>query len=124
MSSRYCFNLADYLWTRPVGVPERRVWIGIEAREDPDDWEAAPSSPCGCRCGGDDEKPSRTLDGFRVVVSWKPFVFVRRDFDICKGGTPACPPCPESCVLPLAVVTLPKTLEPALGSAIELVEDL
>jgi hypothetical protein len=123
VSARYCFNLADYLWTRPVGVPARRVWIGIEARENQEDWETAPSSSCGCGCSGSDAEASRSIDGFRIVVAWKPFVFAGRSFDVCKGGTPPCPPCPETCALPLAVVTLPSAFDPILGSAIGPLED-
>ncbi len=116
--SRYRFSLSDYLWTRPIGIPARRVWIAVEASELAEDYATAPDSACGCGCDDDPEKPSRLADGFRIVVSWQPFRFPQTDFDICSRGIPPCPLCPETCALPLAVVTLPSVYEPVLDSAI------
>ncbi len=111
--NRYRFDLRDYLWTRPLrGKFGNRVWIAIEAaaEEQPG---TVPSSGCGCGCGcssGEQTTAEGAADGFRVVVSWTPPHPWRDTFDVCGGGTPRCPPCPDTCGLTLAVVTLPDAL--------------
>lgn len=100
---RFRFNLRNYLWTRPLRSQSEIAWIGIEAVERPSAWVAAPEPDCGCGCS-DGEKPSRFEDGFRVVVTWTRPPGTKR-FNICGGGTPPCPPCPESCALILAAVS-------------------
>ncbi len=111
--NRYRFDLRDYLWTRPLrSRVDNRVWVAIEAtgEEQP---HATPSSGCGCGCGchgGDATTAERAADGFRVAVAWTPPQPWRDAFDVCSGGTPRCPPCPDTCGLTLAVVTLPDSL--------------
>jgi|SRR5271166_5137835 len=117
--SQVRFNLRDFLWTRPIGVSGRRAWIAIEAAEIPSAYQSAPGAACGCDCGDPGEETSRLAEGLEVVVSWAPPVLPQRGFDICRGGAPACPECPESCALPLASVVLPGLDELIDNSAID-----
>jgi hypothetical protein len=114
---RYCFNLRDYLWTRPLGRTRANVaWISVEAAESKREIE---DSYCGCgecKCGH--EKGLHEAAGFQVVVSWTQPVFTQSSFDVCLGGTPACPACPDTCALLLASVTLPPSNRVISGSAI------
>jgi len=119
---RYRFNLADYLWTRPVGAQNRRVWIAVESAEEPTAYEAAPGEECGCGCSGSGDKTSRLSDTFQIVTLWTPPLSYRDGFDLCSGATPRCPPCPDNCALPLASVVLPLLNEPILASAIDNLE--
>jgi hypothetical protein len=107
VEKRFRFNLRDYLWTRPLSVTSNRAWISIEAAEDPTAYEPAPAQDCGCGCDGTEEKPSRLVDGFRIVVMWTAPFARRSEFDLCSGASPPCPACPQSCALPLATVSLP-----------------
>lgn len=102
--ARFRFNVSDYLWTLPVGASAARAWVSIEASGDD-----APAPECGCY--GSREEDSLTPDGFRVVISWTPPLSYQGGFDICSGGAPPCPVCPETCELPLASVTLPPASE-------------
>lgn len=113
------FNLADYLWTQPVGNQANRVWIALEAGADPVAYQPAPEPECGCGCGDAREKTSRMVDGCRVVVSWSPPVLPGGGFDVCSGLTPPCPPCPEFCGLPLAALALPPLDQAILKSTID-----
>lgn len=105
VNCRFRFNLKDYLWTRPLRSEGTTAWISIEAISNPTAYVAEPEAACGCGCGNDNEKPTRFEDGFRILVSWTAPLLRHTSFDICQGGTPACPPCPDSCGLPLAAVT-------------------
>jgi hypothetical protein len=106
--SRHRFDLRDYLWTRPLESSMRRVWVSVEADDEPADLVVGPPASCGCDCGCHDQKPSRLQDAVRVVVSWTRPVFAQPVFDVCSGGAPPCPSCPGSCALPLAEVNLPQ----------------
>jgi hypothetical protein len=116
---RYGFNLSDFLWTQPVGVAANRAWILIEASATASAYESAPEAECGCGCNDGREQPSRLSDGFKVVVSWSLPLMYRGGFDVCGGGTPPCPPCPEICALPLACVLLPASNQAITNSAID-----
>ena len=118
----YRFNVHDYLWTRPQGGNVGNiVWIAIEAIESPEG-VAAPPCGCGCNpcnCSQTSEQAVRIADGFRIVVSWTPPILYQGNFDVCSGGNPVCPPCPETCALTLARVSLPRSNRAILNSAID-----
>jgi hypothetical protein len=115
---RYCFNLRDYLWTRPLGrTSGNTAWISVEASESKSEIEHCQCRCCGeCKCGH--ETGIHQAAGFQVVVSWTQPAFNQRLFDVCRGGTPPCPLCPDSCALLLASVRLPRFNRTISGSAI------
>lgn len=105
---RLLVDLRDYLWTLPVNASPNRLWLGLEAREEPadDSVRGHCGSQCGCDCGCESGPISRFVDGVKVTVAWEPPVLADTSFDICSGRTPPCPPCPKTCELLLAVITL------------------
>lgn len=105
---RTLVDLRDYLWTRPVGVPGQQLWIALEAVEKPLSGDAtACGSQCGCGCQSHQDHTSRSADTATVVVLWAPPATPISSINICSGQTPTCPPCPKTCELVLAVITLP-----------------
>lgn len=119
---RFRFNLHDYLWMRPVGAQSRRVCVAIEAAEEPVAWEPAPEAECGCSCAGEGEKVSLIADAFRIVTLWTPPLFNHGGFNLCSDAAPRCPPCPDTCALPLALIALPPLNEPIVASEIDNLE--
>jgi hypothetical protein len=117
----YRFNLRDYLWTRPMGqFTGNTVWIAIEAVEYAEDFDPIARHACGCGSNGVEAyHATRMADGFRVVVSWTWPILRRAGFDLCSGGAPDCPPCPEICALPLASVSLPSFNDSTRNPAID-----
>jgi hypothetical protein len=116
----YRFNLRDFLWTRPMGQFTGNIaWIAIEAAEYAEDFDVTARRGCGCGSNGDEAvHATRTAEGFRVVVSWTPPILRCPGFDMCSGGAPDCPLCPEICFLPLASVSLPSFNDSILNPAI------
>ena len=109
--SRLRFSLRDYLWTRPVGIRGRRIWIGIESSQDVASVVPAPAAACGCCSCATDEKAAILIDGFRILVWWTPAPIGSAGFDMCSGTTPPCPICPDCCGLPVASIEFPHALE-------------
>jgi hypothetical protein len=107
VGSPFLVNLRDFLWTRPLDVDSRRIWLQIEACETPSAWRSAAPAPCGCGCGGPARYASRFADGFRIVIAWTEPPASGSVYQLCSGATPPCPVCPESCGLTLASVLLP-----------------
>ena len=115
---QFRFNLRDYLWTMPAGETLGQVWIALEAGEIPT--ALAPVPPCGCGCGDPSYQPTRMRDGFRIALYWTPPATRPVLFDLCTGGTPSCPACPEECGLIVARIALPQTPDSLLlNSAID-----
>lgn len=80
-----------------------------------------PREPCcnSCACDEAKQEPSRLSDAFRVVVTWTAPLLRRPVFDLCSGGAPPCLLCPDTCVLPLAMVLLPARNQPISAGAID-----
>jgi hypothetical protein len=136
LRNAFAFDLRDYLWMQPANAQGHRVWISIEggALEVPSEPQHPNESygGCGCgrpcRCGGGcrsdcgghgtyacAEGMFESLsprDRFRIMVSWSAPAIVLLEFDLCSEDVPLCPPCPDTCALPLASVLLPALSAP------------
>jgi hypothetical protein len=106
LRSGVLFNLAD---APPVHSPQarQRRLVVLALRLAVDVHRPRGAWPSACGCATPQRHPSRATDLVHVVVVETIPERPGRAGDICSGETPSCPPCPDSCDLPIATVRLP-----------------
>jgi hypothetical protein len=100
--------LSDLVWTRLADLNRNNTaWLAICYAEEPVAMAAVDDSQCGCE--DPVYRPSRLADACRFQLLWGLPPTTGPGFDLCSGGTPPCPVCPETCCLVLAAIVLPRS---------------
>jgi hypothetical protein len=109
-------RLSDLVWTRLADPNSgNTAWLAISFAEEPAAMAAVDESRCGCE--DPVYRPSRIADAWQFRLLWSLPPAPGPGFDLCSGGTPPCPVCPETCDLVLSSIVLPQSQDEPITDA-------